>query len=63
MEKEKNSQNLIDLFGAVRGMNLSKKETRFLEWLSGWEQDSVYSFISLIEKARAEGYFDRNTNP
>lgn len=50
----KQSQNLIDLFGAVRGMNLSEKETKFLEWLSGSEFETVYSFISLIEKARAE---------
>lgn len=44
----------LDIIKSVEGMNLSAKERKFLEWLSRWEPDSVYSFISLIEKARAE---------
>lgn len=45
---------LEDILEAVDGMNLTDKEKSFLEWLSGWENDSVYSFISIVMKARAE---------
>lgn len=51
---EYRKQRLIDIQGAIRGINLSEKEMNFLYWLSGWDSDTAYNFVSIIEKARAE---------
>ncbi|MEW9124570.1 MAG: hypothetical protein AB2421_17795 [Thermotaleaceae bacterium] len=51
---EARTQKLIDMMGAVRGMNLSEKEMKFIDWLSTWDADTANNFISIIEKARAE---------
>ncbi|NLD49125.1 MAG: hypothetical protein GX660_18350 [Clostridiaceae bacterium] len=50
----KDIDKLNDILEAVEGMNLTEKEKSFIKWLSGWENDSVYSFISIVKKARAE---------
>ncbi len=52
--KKLESGKFVDLSEAVEGMNLSEKEKVFLRWLSGWENDKVYSFISIVMKARSE---------
>lgn len=54
MEYHTQEQRQNDIEDAVKGMNLNEKEQKFLKWLSGWDSDTVYSFISILSKARAE---------
>lgn len=48
-------KKLVDMLDACTNLNLEKEETDFIKWLSAWESKSVYSFISIIEKAKHVG--------
>ena len=43
---------LFDLQLATTDLELSAKETRILEWLAGWDQDTVGPIIAMLHKAR-----------
>lgn len=50
--EQENFDRLID---AVGGVGLTERETRTLQWLSGCEDSSVESIISIFRKIRQTG--------
>lgn len=55
MDEQLKSQviRLVTMFEALEGVELTEEEGNFLKWLSGWEQSTVDSFISIVKKARS----------
>lgn len=44
--------NLEKLKNVIGDVDLTKSEIKTLEWLSGWEKETIRDIVSIIEKAR-----------
>ena len=44
--------NLEKLKNVIGDADLTKSEIKTLEWLSGWEKETIRDIVSIIEKAR-----------
>lgn len=44
---------LATLLDALQGVQISAAERRTLEWLTGWETDTIENLAGLFTKARA----------
>lgn len=40
---------------AVAGMELGAYDRRMIEWLKGWDQPTIVTLASVIQRARREG--------
>ena len=44
--------NLEKLKNVIGDADLTKSEIKTLEWLSGWEKETIRDIVSIIQKAR-----------
>ena len=47
-----NVEYLEKLMAALKGVDVTEKETRILAWLAGWDAATVEVFVGLFEKCR-----------
>lgn len=54
-EQEKLAAKIME---RLKGVELSDKEIRTINWLAKWDNDTVDSVCSLLAKTNSEGYIE-----
>jgi hypothetical protein len=46
---------MVEKLGELLGRKLTPRERRFVDWISGWERETIHSFEQLIYEIHAAG--------